>query len=221
MFSRALILSAIFYAGVAECHAQDASGAAAEEDVVAELQERVRELTRAVADLQAQVRATGADGDASAHVDSGASPGSRPADQQGRAPEPSPVAERPGSLSGGAQIAGQQPAPNILPERRTVRDLLTGVARADAAAPPNNPALRGFIDIPGTQAQVRMGGFAKINAIYDTSPAGNRDSFVTSSIPVGAGGATPLLLGLGLNHSQKANAVARATPERKLAASLS
>lgn len=83
------------------------------------------------------------------------------------------------------ELAAAQPAT----ERETVGDELTGVARPDTAPPPNNPALRGFIEIPGTQTSVKLGGFAKVNAIYDFAPAGNTDKLVPPTIPTdGRGG---------------------------------
>ncbi|MBO9726698.1 MAG: porin [Novosphingobium sp.] len=70
-----------------------------------------------------------------------------------------------------------------LPDRNTIGDEMTGVARPDTAAPPNDPELKGFIAIPGTDSMIRIGGFAKINAMYDFSPAGNSDKLVTATIP--------------------------------------
>lgn len=75
------------------------------------------------------------------------------------------------------------------PARNTIGDELTGAARADTAAPPNDPQLRGFIPIPGTGTMVKLSGFAKVNAIYDLGPAGNPDKLITSSIPIGGGDA--------------------------------
>lgn len=75
------------------------------------------------------------------------------------------------------------------PERETIGDEMTGVARADTKPPPNDRNLRGFIPIPGTETMVKLGGFAKVNAIYDFSPAGNPDKLVTSTIPVDVGDA--------------------------------
>ncbi|HUH09124.1 MAG TPA: DcaP family trimeric outer membrane transporter [Brevundimonas sp.] len=76
-----------------------------------------------------------------------------------------------------------------LPARNTMGDELTGVARADTAAPPNDPQLRGFIPIPGAETMVKLGGFAKVNAIYDFGPAGNPDKLITATIPIGGGDA--------------------------------
>ena len=72
------------------------------------------------------------------------------------------------------------------PTRETFNDELTGAARPNTEAPPNNHNLRGYFEIPGTETTIRLGGFAKVNGIYDFSPVGNTESFVTSSIPVGA-----------------------------------
>lgn len=50
---------------------------------------------------------------------------------------------------------------------------------------PLDPALRGFVSLPGTDWIMRVGGYAKTDAIFDSRPAGNPDLFVTSSIPTG------------------------------------
>lgn len=81
------------------------------------------------------------------------------------------------------------------PGRDTIGDEITGVARPGTAPPPNDPELKGFIPIPGTQTMVKLGGFAKVNAIYDFEPAGNTDKFVTSTIPMDGGGRANTNLG--------------------------
>lgn len=100
-------------------------------------------------------------------------------------------ASPPISTAAPQQFAVRQPdvLRSPLPPRDTVGDELTGVARPDTRPPPNDPDLKGFLLIPGTDTMLRLGGFAKVNAIYDTAPAGNADKLVTSTIPVGAGGA--------------------------------
>jgi hypothetical protein len=50
---------------------------------------------------------------------------------------------------------------------------------------PLDPTLQGFLSIPGTPARVKVDGYAKLDTIVDTKPAGNPDQFVPSSIPVG------------------------------------
>lgn len=105
-------------------------------------------------------------------------------EQSGRPPPPPAVAQLPPPARAPIVTAGSR-----LPERETIGDELTGVARADTRPPPNDPTLRGFIQIPGTDTMVKLGGFAKVNAIYDFAPAGNPDKLVTSTIPVGVGDA--------------------------------
>jgi hypothetical protein len=57
------------------------------------------------------------------------------------------------------------------------------VARVDNR--PIDPALRGFIAIPGTPSRLKVDGYAKLDAIVDTKPAGNPDRFLPSTIPIG------------------------------------
>ncbi|PPU75397.1 hypothetical protein XcuCFBP2542_14380 [Xanthomonas cucurbitae] len=130
---------------------------------VALLRRQVEDLRQEVAQLRLLVDArqapTHADGEASAsHL-----VGARSADA------PAPVAA------------------SVLPPRETFGDELTGVARPNTAAPPNDPALRGFVPIPGTDTRIRLGGFAKLNAMHDFDPAGNPDRWATSSLPIDAG----------------------------------
>ena len=49
---------------------------------------------------------------------------------------------------------------------------------------PLDPKYHGFFYLPGTETILKIGGYAKTDFIYDLKPAGNTDSFVTSSIPV-------------------------------------
>ena len=102
---------------------------------------------------------------------------------QARAEGPRP----PAPLLKPARPAAAASASRTLP-RQTFGDELTGVARPDTRPPPNDPELKGFLQIPGTETTVKLGGFGKVNAIYDFSPAGNPDKLVTSAIPIGAGG---------------------------------
>ncbi|HEY1072827.1 DcaP family trimeric outer membrane transporter [Brevundimonas sp.] len=131
----------------------------------------VIELRQAVAALQARLDA----------IDSG-----RQA-QANAIPVSIPVSARMAAAPDLASGAGRMAAASVLPTRYTFGDELTGVARADTAAPPNDPDLRGFISVPGSQTMVRFGGFAKVNAIFDFAPAGSPDRLITSVIPIGAG----------------------------------
>jgi len=50
---------------------------------------------------------------------------------------------------------------------------------------PLDPAFLGFVSIPGTPARVKVDGYAKLDTIIDSRPAGNTDRFVPSTIPIG------------------------------------
>ena len=56
------------------------------------------------------------------------------------------------------------------------------VARVDNV--PIDPALVGFFSIPNTPARMKVDGYAKLDTIIDTRPAGNPDQFNVGSIPI-------------------------------------
>ena len=72
--------------------------------------------------------------------------------------------------------------------RSPIRDYDTFNDYQQAAPRPDNqpidPALKGFIPIPGTKSMIRFGGSARLDAIYDFEDNGNPNQFVPSSIPV-------------------------------------
>lgn len=68
------------------------------------------------------------------------------------------------------------------PAETFARDAET-VARVDNR--PLDPAMQGFIAIPGTPARVKVDGYAKLDTNIDSKPAGNPDRFVPSTIPIG------------------------------------
>ncbi|MGE8289983.1 MAG: DcaP family trimeric outer membrane transporter, partial [Stenotrophomonas sp.] len=76
------------------------------------------------------------------------------------------------------------PAQTILPARDSVADPSTAASRPDNAPSPNDPELKGFIAIPGTDTMIRLGGYAKLDAIADRRAAGDTEQFIPSSIPV-------------------------------------
>lgn len=47
-----------------------------------------------------------------------------------------------------------------------------------------DPTRANFIDLPGTDTGFQIGGYAKLDTIFDPRPAGNIDKFVSSTIPV-------------------------------------
>ncbi len=75
-------------------------------------------------------------------------------------------------------------AQSILPARDSVADPSTAASRLDNAPSPTDPELKGFIAIPGTETMIRLGGYAKLDAIADRRAAGDTEQFITSSIPV-------------------------------------
>lgn len=70
-------------------------------------------------------------------------------------------------------------APYIPPA--TLKDNEGAAQRVDNA--PIDPALKGFFKIPGTDTIMKVGGYAKVDFIYDTKPISSFDYFVTSAIP--------------------------------------
>ncbi|HFF6190954.1 TPA: DcaP family trimeric outer membrane transporter [Stenotrophomonas maltophilia] len=74
---------------------------------------------------------------------------------------------------------------SVLPPRDSVADPSTAASRPDNAPSPTDPELKGFFAIPGTETMIRLGGYAKLDAIADGRAAGDTEQFVTSSIPVG------------------------------------
>ncbi|MEI4516783.1 MULTISPECIES: DcaP family trimeric outer membrane transporter [unclassified Stenotrophomonas] len=74
----------------------------------------------------------------------------------------------------------------ILPPRDSVADPSSAASRPDSVAGPTDPELKGFLAIPNTDTLIRIGGYAKLDAIVDTRAAGDEDQFVTSTIPVGS-----------------------------------
>ena len=90
-------------------------------------------------------------------------------------------------LPGPTQSAAGQPVPapalsGSAQETTFSRDR-ESVARVNNQ--PLDPALQGFLAIPGTPARLKFDGYAKLDTIIDAKPAGNTDQFLPSSIPVG------------------------------------
>ena len=73
-------------------------------------------------------------------------------------------------------------------ERSTVRDADTFGDLQQAAPRPNNtpldPDLKGFINIPGTDTLLKIGGSARVDTIVDFANNGHPNQFVPSTIPV-------------------------------------
>jgi len=170
----------LIFAGAMDCRAQSTSpapaAAQADSDRQAALEAQLRILQQEVAELRAELRRTSAPDQA------------RPAQPESGSPDTPSQPSPPATPTASPVVTQASPDSGDRPARDTIGDELTGVARADTGAPPNDPELRGYIAIPGTETRIKLGGFAKVNAIYDTGPAGNRDKFVPATIPIGVGG---------------------------------
>lgn len=87
--------------------------------------------------------------------------------------------------------ASVEPAPleptgeSSLPARDSFdEDELAG-ARLDNEPPPGDEGLEGFFPLRGTSTWLRLGGYAKLDAMFDSDDAGFGDMFIPSTIPVG------------------------------------
>lgn len=96
---------------------------------------------------------------------------------------PAPIPTTPLTQAGPAHVPGVGQA--ILPQRDSVADPSSAASRPDNAAGPTDPDLKGFFAIPGTDTLIRIGGYAKLDAIADARGAGDQEQFIPSSIPVG------------------------------------
>jgi len=97
-----------------------------------------------------------------------------------------------------AQGAGTSAAPALtmptalkliispLPARESFDEDDQASARADNEVPAGSD-LDGFFQVPGTATWIRLGGYAKLDAMWDNGDAGDSDQFITSDIPVDGG----------------------------------
>jgi len=102
----------------------------------------------------------------------------------------------PGSAAGTASVnaaplvAASPVALNVprspLPAHDTFDEDDQATARVDNEVPPGDD-LDGFFVIPGTGTWLRLGGYAKLDAMFDSGDAGDSDQFITSEIPVDGG----------------------------------
>ncbi|AKC86334.1 DcaP family trimeric outer membrane transporter [Pseudoxanthomonas suwonensis] len=78
------------------------------------------------------------------------------------------------------------PEPSPLPDRPSMDEDAEAAARVDNELPPGQEGLEGYLPLGGTRTWLRLSGYAKLDAMYDTDDAGVADLFVTSAIPAGA-----------------------------------
>jgi outer membrane DcaP-like protein len=102
------------------------------------------------------------------------------------APAPTaPAAGQEGTIQTTQPIAQAPPSKQVGQATATY----TQFSEDTVAAPrfdnvPLDPKYHGFFRLPGTQTLLKIGGYFKSDFIYDLKPAGNAESFITSSIPI-------------------------------------
>lgn len=148
-----------------------------------------RQLLKEVAQLQADVTALNAQVKTlqSGHADvqsakppvPASAPEALPRTSVAQASPPSPPAEDASQKS----ILDEVPR-SPLPLRQSLSEDPTAASRVDNEASPTDPDLAGFFAVPGTQAAIRIGGYAKVDAQYDRGNIASRDQFVPSAIVV-------------------------------------
>jgi DcaP outer membrane protein len=93
-------------------------------------------------------------------------------------------AQKPNPVAPGLTPAQPAAATNFAPASQ-VQDR-SAVSGEQLAAPrPNNELINsdGFFRIPGTETEMRIGGYVKTDFLYDLKNAGDPNLFITSSIP--------------------------------------
>ena len=105
-------------------------------------------------------------------------------------PSETPVPAVPPAIHPGADLTPKaQPPADELAEGATQIRYQDSVKEDDLGAPrpgnaPLDPSYQGFMQLFGTKTWVRLGGYAKLDAIVDSTKVGNPNMFITSKIPV-------------------------------------
>lgn len=106
------------------------------------------------------------------------------------APRQAPVPGVPPPTHPGAAPLGKAEPPELdladqvtrIPSQDTIREDQVSAPRPGNA--PLDPSYQGFMQLFGTKTWFRFGGYAKVDAIVDSTKVGNPNLFVTSKIPV-------------------------------------
>jgi hypothetical protein len=152
------------------------------------LQKEVDDLKATVKELQSEVKELKSEqakpAPSTVPVAASATPTAPPSPVMASTPPAASVATTavPSSQVNAMQMGDAEPTP--LPPQQSVSENADSASRVDNEAPPTDPDLKGFVQIPGTQTIVRLGGYAKLDMIYDTKAIGTPDFFATSAIPV-------------------------------------
>jgi Porin subfamily len=168
----------LMLAALSPAHAQD-------QTQTQKLQKEVDALQATVKELQTEVRALRAEKAPAAAVTpttAAIAPTTAPATPPAATAPAAPLTEVPSGQVNALELTDTERSP--LPPEQSVSENEESASRIDNEAPPTNPDLKGFVQIPGTETLIRLGGYAKLDAIYDTGAVGYPDAFVTSTIPV-------------------------------------
>ncbi len=154
--------------------ASTVSAAQPSQDDIEDLKMMVKALRKTVADQNARIAAL---------------------EKQQQQPPQKPAPVTKASPASGTATTSRLATPTAELPASAVPKGTAGVRDADdfadlqqAAPRPNNapldPALKGFIAIPGTDTMFKIGGSARIDAITDLANNGNPNQFIPSTIPV-------------------------------------
>lgn len=170
--ARSLCLAAVLLPGAAAAQTHDAS----QDAEIQRLRQTVDMLTARIQALEAGQAAPVPAATATA-TPPAAAPGPR---------QPPPAASTPAAPLLAATPEALKVPESPLPTRETFDEDEQASARVDNEVPPGD-GLEGFFQIPGTGTWLRLGGYAKLDAMFDSGDAGDSDQFITSDIPVDGG----------------------------------
>ncbi|WP_367345955.1 DcaP family trimeric outer membrane transporter [Stenotrophomonas bentonitica] len=169
--ARSLCLAAVLLPGAAAAQTRDAS----QDAEIQRLRQTVEMLTSRIQALEAGQAGT-----------TPAAPAVATAPPPAAPPSAAPVASVPAAPLLAATPEALKVPESPLPTRETFDEDEQASARVDNEVPPGDE-LEGFFQIPGTGTWLRLGGYAKLDAMFDSGDAGDSDQFITSEIPVDGG----------------------------------
>ncbi|HOB98674.1 MAG TPA: DcaP family trimeric outer membrane transporter [Verrucomicrobiota bacterium] len=133
------------------------------------MEQTIQELNRRIADLENQPKVV--------------PPAVQPVSLEPAVPGVPPAAHP------GADLKPRTLPPDDLADDTTQVPYRDTVKEEDLSAPrpgnaPLDPSYQGFMQLFGTKTWVKLGGYAKVDAIIDSTKVGNPNMFITSKIPV-------------------------------------
>lgn len=133
------------------------------------MEQTIQELNRRIADLENQPKVV--------------TPAVQPVSLEPAVPGVPPAAHP------GADLKQRTQPPDDLADDITQVPYRDTVKEEDLSAPrpgnaPLDPSYQGFMQLFGTKTWVKLGGYAKVDAIIDSTKVGNPNMFITSKIPV-------------------------------------